>query len=181
MKGEERRNTILTIISSEEKGVSGSTLAKQLGVSRQVIVQDIALLRANGNEIISTTKGYVVNKSNQEERIFKVRHSEDEIQDELEIIVDLGGIIKDVFVYHKSYGIVRAGLNIECRRDIRDYIENLKGGVSTPLMRVTADYHYHTVVAKNKDDLDMIQNELDKKGYLAELRSFEPVDFWSEQ
>ena len=115
------------------------------------------------------------------ERIFKLRHTENEIEDELETIVDFGGIVKDVFVYHKSYGIVKAGLNIKCRNDIKNYINNLESGVSTPLMRVTSDYHYHTGLASRSDVLDMIQQELQKKGYLAELRDFEPVDFWKNE
>lgn len=181
MNGTERRKGIIDMLKSDEMGVSGSALARHFGVSRQVIVQDIALIRANGYDIISTHKGYIMESRESVDRIFKVRHTEEQIEDELSTIVDLGGIVKDVFVYHKSYGIVRAGLNIKCRKDIKDYIENLKSGVSTPLMRVTSDYHYHTVVAESKEQLDMIQEELSKKSYLAELRAHEPVDFWSEE
>lgn len=179
MIGTERRKGIVEMLKAGNMGVSGSTLAKHFGVSRQVIVQDIALIRAQGYDIISTHKGYILENRELESRIFKVRHTEEQIEDELVIIVDLGGIVKDIFVYHKSYGIVKAGLNIKCRKDIKDYIENLKSGVSTPLMSVTSDYHYHTVVAESKEQLDMIQEELSKKGYLAELTDYEPVDFWN--
>lgn len=177
----QRRKSIINILKSSEEGVSGTSLAKQLGVSRQVIVQDIALIRASGYEIISTNKGYVLQDKDSIDRIFKVKHTEEQIEEELATIVDLGGTVKDVFVYHKSYGIVKAGLDIKCRKDIRDYLKNLAGGVSTPLMRVTSDYHYHTVIADTEEDLDAIQDELRSKGFLAELRDYEPVDFWSGQ
>lgn len=181
MNGTERRKGIIDMLKAGDAGVSGTALAKHFGVSRQVIVQDVALIRAKGCNIISTNKGYIMESKASVDRIFKVRHTEEQIEDELSAIVDLGGIIKDVFVYHKSYGIVKAGLNIRCRKDIRDYLENLKSGVSTPLMRVTSDFHYHTVIAESKEQLDMIQEELEKRGYLAELRAYEPVDFWSDE
>lgn len=181
MIGTERRKCIIDMLKAGDMGVSGSALAKHFGVSRQIIVQDIALIRAQGYDIISTHKGYIMENKESADRIFKVRHTEEQIEDELATITDMGGIVKDIFVYHKSYGIVKAGLNIKCRKDIKDYIENLKSGVSTPLMRVTSDYHYHTVVAESKEQLDMIQEELSKKGYLAELRAYEPVDFWSDE
>lgn len=181
MSGEERRKNIIEILQSGNDGVSGTVLAKHFGVSRQIIVQDIALIRAGGYDIISTNKGYVMENKGTSQRIFKVKHSEEQIEEELSCIVDFGGIVKDVFVYHKSYGIVKAGMNIKCRKDIKNYLANLRGGVSTPLMRVTSDYHYHTVTAESKQVLDMIQEELNQRGFLAELRAYEPVDFWSEE
>lgn len=181
MNGTERRNNIIDILKSSNNGVSGSALAKHFGVSRQVIVQDIALIRAGGYDIISTNKGYVMENKDSVDRIFKMKHTEEQIEEELAAIVDLGGKIKDVFVYHKTYGVVRANLEIKCRRDITDYLNNLKGGVSTPLMHITSDYHYHTVVAESKEVLDLIQKDLQKRGFLAELRAYEPVDFWNTE
>lgn len=178
MNQTERRKSIIDILKSSSTGVSGTELSKKLGVSRQVIVQDIALIRAGGYEIISTNKGYIIGDREFAERIFKVKHTEEQIEEELNAIVDLGGTVKDVFVYHKSYGIVKAGLDIKCRKDIKEYLKNLAGGVSTPLMRVTSDYHYHTVLADTEEELDVIQEELSLKGFLAELRAYEPVDFW---
>ena len=63
MKGEERRKQLLNILSSSNNPVSGGTLAKELNVSRQIIVQDISLLRANGPTIFSTNKGYLLQTS----------------------------------------------------------------------------------------------------------------------
>ena len=108
MNGEQRRKILLNILAGSKKPVSGTMLAKQLQVSRQVIVQDIALLRANGTDILSTRRGYLIFPAQQEaSRVFKVLHSDDQTEEELTLVVDLGGKIKDVFIYHKVYGIVR--------------------------------------------------------------------------
>ncbi len=98
MTGEERRTKIIEILRDSEEPVSGAELAKRLHVSRQVIVQDIALLRAVNRNIISTTKGYVlyVKEVQKVNRCFLVRHSDDEIEDELCTIVDNGGKVMDV-------------------------------------------------------------------------------------
>ena len=102
MNAAERRNMIIQKLENSDKALSGSALAKELGVSRQIIVQDIALLRAKGTNIISTNLGYVLlNQTKEEKRVFKLRHTDDEVSDELSLIVDCGGIVKDVFIYHK--------------------------------------------------------------------------------
>ena len=68
---------------------------------------------------------------------------------------------------------------LKSRRDVKKYIEGIESGVSTPLMQITSEYHYHTVSADSKETLDEIQKELDESGYLVALRDYEPVDFWS--
>lgn len=181
MTGADRREQMLKLLGSSKEPVSGTALAKKLGVSRQVIVQDIALLRAADHNILSTNKGYILLKAGICERIFKVRHTVEEIEDELTTIVDYGGKIVDVFVYHKIYGVVKAPMNIKTRKDIYEYIHTLNSGISSPLLKITDNFHYHTVHAESDGVLDQIQKELEKKGYLAKLRDFEPVDFWSKK
>lgn len=178
MTGEQRRNKIVDILKNSDKPVSGTYLAKTLQVSRQVIVQDIALLRAKNMDISSTHRGYVLFNKTDCVRVFKVKHENNEVEKELNLIVDLGGYIEDVFVYHKVYNIVKAELNINSRRDIKKYIKELESGHSTLLMNVTSGYHYHTVKAKSEEILDEIQEELAKAGFLAKLQEYEPVDFW---
>ena len=174
----DRRELILKMISEKNKPVSGDVIAKNLEVSRQVIVQDIAILRANGNEIISTNKGYILAHENELQRVFKVIHTDEETQDELTLIVDLGGKVQDVFVYHKVYGVIKAEMNIKSRMDVKKYMEQLKNGKSSLLKNVTSGYHYHTVGAESEEILDIIQYELQKKGFLAKLQDYEPVNFW---
>ena len=181
MKGNDRRERILQILSDSTSAISGANLAKQLDVSRQVIVQDMALLRANGTDIVSTNLGYVLNEKTSAERVLKVIHTEDEVEEELNIIIDLGGIVKDVFVYHKAYGVVIADMNIRFRKDVKTFVDNIKSGKSSLLMNVTSGYHYHTILAENEETLDMIFDALSERGFLAALQDYEPVDFWNTE
>lgn len=178
MSGEERRKIVLQTIAKSETPVSGQELAKQLEVSRQVIVQDIALLRANGIEIISTNRGYISKETRVASRVFKVKHTDEQVEDELSLIVDFGGKVEDVFVYHKVYGVVRASMNVKSRKDVSEYMQKIASGKSSLLKNVTSGYHYHTVFADTEEILDIIQQELAKKGFLAKLQDYEPVDFW---
>ena len=181
MSGEERREKIINTLKSSESPMSGSGLAKILGVSRQVIVQDIALLRAKDYDIYSTNKGYCLSDQNKCKRIFKIYNRPEEEEKELQLYVDQGGYVKDVFVYHKVYGVVRAELNISSRADIDAYMMEIKSGKSNLLSNLTSGYHYHTVLAKNDRILDTIQQKLTEQGFLARLLDYEPVDFWKEE
>jgi len=181
MKGEERRKQLLNILSSSNNPVSGGTLSKELNVSRQIIVQDISLLRANGATIFSTNKGYLLQEDRKYSRVFKVYHTDDQVEEELSTIVDAGGQIRDVFVYHKVYGVLKAEMGIKSRRDVRSYMEEISTGKSSLLKNVTSGYHYHTIDAESEEILDAIQEELQQKGFLAKLQDYEPVDFWGGQ
>lgn len=181
MNGNERRSYLLTVLKESPVALSGSKLASQLQVSRQVIVQDIALLRANGNDIISTNLGYVLMSTTDCRRVFKMQHTDDEVFDELSVIVDYGGKVDDVFVFHRVYGTVKADMSISTRGDIEDFMESIATGKSSLLMNITSGYHYHTVSAKDEATLDKIQNKLAEKGFLAPLQDFEPVDFTNQR
>ena len=157
MNGEERREKIVKMLTTGSKPIPGVALAKQFDVSRQVIVQDIALLRANGMNIFSTNRGYLIQKDSVMSRVFKVFHSDDDVERELTTIVDLGGMIEDVFVYHKVYGVLRADMNIKSRMDIRRYMQEIATGKSSLLKNVTSGFHYHTIRADSEEILDMIQ------------------------
>lgn len=181
MSGEERRMEILELLRKSDHPVSGVALAKKLDVSRQIIVQDIALLRAANKPIYATNRGYVLREPTSFSRILKVIHEDADVEKELTGIVDLGGCVEDVFVYHKVYGVVRAELNIRSRRDIKDYMAEIKSGKSSLLKNVTSGYHYHTVSAPDEHTLDLIQEELAGYGFLAKLQEYEPVDFWKNK
>lgn len=168
MDAKTRRKEILNIIKYNMEPVSGSALAKKLNVSRQVIVQDIALLRAENNDIISTHRGYIINGGNTFKRVFKVYHSDDEIIDELNTIVDLGARVLDVFVNHKVYGKLTAKLDVSSRRDVMNFIDGINKGKSAPLKNTTSNYHYHTVESDSEEVLDLVENSLKEKNYLIE-------------
>lgn len=170
MMGEERRAGIIETLKNSEEPVSGAELAKRFGVSRQVIVQDIALLRAVSRNIISTTRGYVLydQKDAKVNRCFLVRHSDDEIEDELCTIVDNGGKVLDVIVIHDIYGELSAGLGLKSRKDVYDFVEKLRNNRTVPLKHLTDGIHLHTVEADSEEILDAIEKKLKEKNYLVE-------------
>lgn len=180
MSGQERREQILKILKNSIEPVSGVELAKRLQVSRQIIVQDMALIRANGIDVMATNRGYVYNETKEVGRVFKVIHTDEQVEEELNLFVDLGGKVEDVFVYHKVYGVIKVPMNIKSRRDVRKYMEEISSGKSTNLKNLTSNYHYHTITAEDEQTLDLIQEELQQKGFLAKLQDYEPVDFWGE-
>jgi len=167
MKAEQRRKAILDLLLRSEEPLSGSALSQQLEVSRQIIVQDIAVLKATGCDILSTHRGYVLQASPYAEREFKVRHTSQQTPDELRCIVELGGTVVDVYVWHKVYGRIRAPLNIATQADIDQFVENIKLGRSVELMNITSGYHYHTIRAASEEILDRIGEALAQRGYIA--------------
>ena len=167
MKTAERRKAIANHVLSQDSAVPGAALSELFGVSRQIIVQDISVLKAEGYDILSTHKGYVLRSSSLAERVIKTFHTGNETEDELNCIVDLGGTVVDVFVWHKVYGKITAPLNIFSRLHIKQFLEGVRSGKSTELMSITGGYHYHTVRADSEDILDRIENALAEKGYIA--------------
>lgn len=176
MNAETRRSEILKVLLSAEVPVSASALAKQFGVSRQIIVQDIALLRAIGNDIISLSRGYKITSSKMFRRVFKLFQTEDSVENELNLIVDHGGVVVDVFIYHRSYGKVRANMNIKNRADVQRFLNDLKTGKSSLLSNATSGYHYHTVEAETEQILDAIEKALGQDGFIAPLQEYEPEE-----
>lgn len=167
MKGNERREEILHLLLTSTSPLSGTWLANHFSVSRQVIVQDIAIIRAQNHEILSTNRGYLLHSPTRAKRVIKVYHTDEQIADELYTIVDLGGIAEDVIVRHRVYGELRADLKVASRRDVNQFLEELKSGKSAPLKGITSGYHYHTISAASEEILNLIEAELDQKGYLC--------------
>lgn len=162
-----RRRDILKILSDTINPISGDKLANKFNVTRQVIVQDIAILRAEHNDIISTNRGYYLNED-KTKRIFKVKHEDHDIRKELYSIVDLGGTVKDVIVNHKVYGDIKKDLNVSSRRDVEIFIDKMKRENSKPLDILTGGIHYHTVIADNIEIIDEIELRLQELGFLVE-------------
>lgn len=167
MKADDRRKEIVSLLMSEQNPTSGTALAKHFGVSRQIIVQDISVLKAAGFQIISTHSGYLIHRTPLAEKVFKVRHTSGQTEDELNLIVELGGTVADVFVWHKVYGKVEARLNISSRFHVKQFLEGIRSGKSKELMNITDGYHYHTVRAESENVLEQIEEALTDKGYLV--------------
>lgn len=167
MKADERRKAIANLLTTEQKAVSGAALSAEFGVSRQIIVQDITALRSSGYDIISTHNGYLIQNTPLKERVFKVHHTTERTEEELNLIVDLGGTVVDVFVWHKVYGRMHAPLNIYSRAQVKQFIDGVRTGTSTELMHITGGYHYHTVRAESDAVLDNIMNALAEHNFIA--------------
>lgn len=168
MSGEARRKAIIEYIGESKTPVSGTKLAQKFQVSRQVIVQDIALLRAADAEILSTHRGYVLADRKKTERVFCVCHTDEKMEEELNTVVDLGGTAVDVFVRHEIYGELRAPLSISSRREVQHFLEEIRGGGSKPLTNLTCGHHCHTVRAASEEILNEIQDAFRKLGILEE-------------
>lgn len=167
MNGEERRKGILERIRVCGAPVSGTDLANEFGVSRQVVVQDIALLRAADYDIISTNRGYWLQGGSRVERAFCVCHRDDQIEEELDLIVDFGGVARDVFVRHEVYGEIRAELNVSSRLQAAQFAEGIRSGVSRPLKNITSGVHFHTVEGESEEILNRIGKALKERGFLV--------------
>ena len=168
MSGLERREEIVSLLKKSDKAIPAKNLADMFSVSRQVIVQDIALLRASGYDIFSTNRGYLLNQPVTVSRVLKVNHTDEQIEDELITIVDLGGMAVDVSVRHKIYGQMEAPLMINSRRKVQEFMKELNSGKSSPLKNITSGYHYHKIEAESEEMLNIIESALREKGYVVE-------------
>jgi len=170
MKANERRKEMAMLLANAKAPVAGNTLSERFGVSRQIIVQDIATLREEGYEILSTHYGYLLQKVPLLERVFEVMHTADETEPELRCIVANGGSVKDVFVKHKVYGKISAPLNIYSNRHIDRFINGVKNGTSSELMNITGGRHFHTVLAESEEILDKVEQALKDGKYLISVK-----------
>ena len=168
VNGNKRRIDIVDRIKKSRVPVPAKELAQAYEVSRQVIVQDIALIRAAGYDIISTNRGYILNIPHVASRVFKVNHTDNELEEELCAIVDLGGNVVNVMVNHRVYGHMEAELQINSRRKVMEFLEDIKSGKSSPLKNITSNYHYHKVEADSEETLDLIEEMLRRKKFLID-------------
>lgn len=165
----ERREEIIKIIKSSELPVSASSLANSLNVSRQVIVGDVALIRASGINISATPTGYILEDGNLISNfgylgIIACKHLEDKLEEELYAIVDFGGTIIDVTIEHSTYGQISGILDIGSRHDADLFIKKLKDKQSKPLSDLTDGIHIHRIGCKDKETFNMIVEDLEKRG-----------------
>ena len=177
MNAIERQEQIINILNENYESISGTDLAKRLSVSRQIIVTDIAILRAKGFDITSTTKGYVLASEKVCQRIFKVHHDKEACEEELSIFTDYGAVIVDEFISHKAYGLIRAELDLRSRIDVKEFLERVDESKGMLLSSMTGGYHYHTIIAPSVEVLDKIENKLWEKGFLAKMLEYEPEVF----
>ena len=180
MTGEERRNRILQMLQTQTAPLSGTALAECFHVSRQVIVQDIALMRAENHPILSTNRGYLYRRREAAvpvpKRVFFVRHTTGQVLEEFETILELGGKILDVVVEHELYGQIRVDLLIETKQDAQEFYAKLLKSHDKALKVLTDDCNYHTVAAPTKTLLDLIEQALQQKGFLQKGNHLDTKD-----
>ena len=168
MRAEDRRRKIILRLIEDNKPISGTLLADEFCVSRQIIVQDIALLKASGYDIISTHYGYVLQKSPFVERVIKIYHTKDQTETELTTIVEMGGTVADVFVWHRVYGKMKAELNISSRYDANCFVEKMEKEGVNPLSLLTEGMHLHTIIVNDENSFERIKLQLNELGILIE-------------
>ncbi|MCL2363778.1 MAG: transcription repressor NadR [Defluviitaleaceae bacterium] len=171
MDATKRRERIFEIIRQSNAPVSASALAKELGVSRQVIVGDIALLRAQGREIIATARGYMIpsfREANQYIGKMACCHHAENTIEELCLIVDLGATVVDVIVEHELYGEITGQLNIKTRDDADAFITRINASEVRLLSALTQGVHLHTLACRNKAHFEEIKHALNIAGFLVQ-------------
>lgn len=164
----ERGKLIMEILSQSRAPVNGAALSEKLGVSRQIIVADIASLRYDGQPIISTNRGYILDSPSLHRGVFRraisVCHDDSQMEDELNTIVDFGGTVLNVVISHDVYGQITADLMIKNRLDVADFMERIRNSKSGPLKNLTDGRHVHVVEANSEALLDIIEEKLRELG-----------------
>lgn len=165
---DDRRREILKMLSAESSPIKASYFATEFRVSRQIIVGDIAILRASGHKIIPTPHGYMLEeaKTPTNTAVIACKHSNEESLDELYVIVDNGGTVIDVTVEHPVYGEIHGLLNIESRYDADKFAESLKDSNALTLSSLVEGIHLHTISFRDQECLDRIKKALTDKGYI---------------
>ncbi|TGA99497.1 transcription repressor NadR [Sporolactobacillus shoreae] len=165
----ERRHLILERLQSSTDPITGSELAEQMNVSRQVIVQDISLIKAKEYPIIATSQGYLFigrSRSDLKTRTVACRHSVQETENELTLVVSCGVTIINVTVEHPLYGEITGSLMIRNHADIAHFISRLETTGASLLSSLTGGIHLHQFEAPTDRQIDDAVRALKKAGYL---------------
>ncbi|NFF30932.1 transcription repressor NadR [Clostridium botulinum] len=170
MDSKQRREYIKETLNNSLEPRKGQEFASRLGVTRQIIVKDIAILRASGLNIIATPEGYIIPKNDKHllEKIITVCHNGNSIEEELQCIVKYGGIIKDVVVEHPIYGQIKSMIMVKTLYDVEKFIKKINNEKTKPLLSLTSGVHLHTIQCENEESLKEIIKKLKNKGYLIE-------------
>ncbi len=158
----ERKNEILEILKRAKAPIKGKELAEKFGVSRQIIVSDISQLREEGYRIVSTRDGYILDTGGKVRRIIAVKHSSEEIYDELKTIVENGGKVIDVIVEHPLYGEITGRIDVSTIDDVEKFMTLLKISNTKPLLEISGGIHLHTIEAPDEKTMEKILNAIEK-------------------
>lgn len=170
MDGKERREALLQRLKAGGVPVTGTALAREFKVSRQIIVGDIAILRASGFDIFATPQGYILPNIQPKSVMIKAKlacqHDFQKLEEELAIIIDNGGKVLDVVVEHAVYGEIKGNLMLSSRRELAEFLAKLGNGRAEPLSAITGGVHLHTIEVPSQQVLTVIETELKRHGIL---------------
>lgn len=172
LQGKERRETLLHWLMTSNQPLTGTELANRANVSRQVIVQDISLLKAKSHPILATSNGYLYMNETAENgvitQVIACNHEGKETREELYTIVDYGCKVNDVIIEHPVYGELKASLMVSNRAEVDRFIARMETEKAPLLLELTGGIHNHTITAKEKWQMDQAIQALREKGYLLE-------------
>ena len=167
MRAEERRAAVLEALRTTDEPVSAGTLAARYHVSRQIIVGDVALLRAAGEDIAATPRGYVLAPpTGGVVRRIACRHSDAEMEAELNAVVDQGCTVLDVIVEHPLYGELTGALRLRSRYDVSAFIRRCREADARPLSDLTEGIHLHTLSCPDETAFERVRTALRELGFL---------------
>ncbi len=177
MDAKQRREEILRLLKMDMKPLSATRLGEHFDVSRQVVVGDIALLRASGEAIVATSRGYVLSKNHAEETlldtyVLSCRHDKSDLEAELYTVVDNGGKFINVSIEHRLYGSITCDINIGSRYEADEFLKNVALSGSPLLCELTDGVHFHTIQCPSAEVYRRILEALKNRGLLYSPRKF---------
>ena len=162
------RNAIYDRLTHATAPLSATALAQQFSVTRQVVVGDIALLRAEGYRITATPRGYLIPAETGLIRTIACSHSAEDTRQELFAMVDSGCTVLDVVVEHPVYGQLTAPLALSSRYDVEQFIQRMRDSHAQPISALTDGIHLHTLACPSEDAFAHLKATLQSMGMLYE-------------
>ncbi len=171
LTAEERRRAVAALLREAEGPISATALAERFSVSRQIIVGDVALLRAAGADISATPRGYVAGRRETGVvRTIACIHTPEQMGEELTAIVDAGGEALDVVVEHPVYGQLTGQLRVRSRYDVAEFLRRVEEHAAKPLAELTGGIHLHTIRCPDEDTYQRVSKALGHKGFLLKMQ-----------
>ncbi|MCY0876605.1 MAG: transcription repressor NadR [Firmicutes bacterium] len=166
MQRGKRQERLLDELRVASGAITGAELAERCSVTRQVVVHDIALLRASGTPILSTPQGYRLEMKATEKirEVVAVSHPPALTGSELYTFVDYGIQVLDVIVAHPVYGEITGGLHLSSRRDVDLFLQQLEASHASLLSSLTDGYHLHSVQCNDLLQLREAEAKLQERG-----------------
>lgn len=172
MDNQMRREKLYEMLENAEEPLTGVVLSKALNVTRQIIVSDVALLWSSGKKIISTARGYQLAGEAQEKGFHQEIHCQSrtmddgELEAELNVVVDNGGIVHGLVLSHEVYGVIQVPMKLYSRRDVRQYMDRLREEKGPLIVTLTQGRHTLLVETRNDEDMDALEEGLKELGVL---------------